>query len=45
MTWAVQSFRSLQAGSVDLGLFLPLSALSVALMVVGCLLYRRTMEY
>ena len=45
MTWAVQSFRSLQAGSVDFGLFLPLSALSGALMVAGFLLYRRTMNY
>ena len=45
MTWAVQSFRSLQAGSVDFSLFLPLSALSGALMVSGFLLYRRTMNY
>ena len=45
MTWAVQSFRSLQAGSVDLALFVPLSALSGALMAVGFLLYRRTMNY
>ena len=45
MTWAVQSFRSLQAGSVDFSLFLPLSALSGALMVAGFLLYRRTMNY
>jgi ABC-2 type transport system permease protein len=45
MTWAVQSFRALQAGSVDFGLFLPLTALSGALMAVGFVLYRRTMEY
>ena len=45
MTWAVQSFRALQAGSVNLGLFAPLSALSGALLVVGFLMYRRTMEY
>jgi len=45
MTWAVQSFRALQAGTVNLGLFVPLSALSGALMVVGFVLYRRTMEY
>lgn len=45
MTWAVQSFRALQAGSVDFSLFVPLSALSGALMVVGFVLYRRTMEY
>jgi ABC-2 type transport system permease protein len=45
MTWAVQSFRALQAGTVNLALFAPLSGLSGALMVVGFLLYRRTMEY
>jgi ABC-2 type transport system permease protein len=45
MTWAVQAFRSLQAGSVNLSLFLPLSALSLALMAVGFGLYRRTMNY
>jgi len=45
MTWAVQSFRSLQAGSVDLALFVPLSGLSGVLMVFGFLLYRRTMNY
>jgi ABC-2 type transport system permease protein len=45
MTWAVQSFRALQAGSVNVGLFVPLTALSGALMVVGFVLYRRTMNY
>ena len=45
MTWAVQSFRALQAGTVNLPLFLPLTALSGGLMVVGFLLYRRTMNY
>ena len=45
MTWAVQSFRALQMGSVDLPLFAPLSGLSLALMVVGFALYRRTMNY
>jgi len=45
MTWAVQSFRALQAGSVNLGLFVPLSALSGVLLLVGFLLYRRTMNY
>jgi ABC-type polysaccharide/polyol phosphate export permease len=45
MTWAVQSFRALQAGSLDLTLFVPLSALSGALLMAGFLLYRRTMNY
>jgi ABC-2 type transport system permease protein len=45
MTWAVQSFRALQSGSVDLPLFGPLAGLSLALMAVGFLLYRRTMNY
>ena len=45
MTWAVQSFRALQGGSVNLGLFVPLSALSGVLLLVGFLLYRRTMNY
>ena len=45
MTWAVQSFRALQAGSVNLGLFVPLSLLSGALLLVGFLLYRRTMDF
>lgn len=45
MTWAVQSFRSLQAGGVDLPLFVPLSGLSLALLAVGFVLYRRTMNY
>ncbi len=45
MTWAVQSFRALQVGTVDTPLFAPLAALSGALVVVGFLMYRRTMEY
>ena len=45
MTWAVQSFRALQTGSVDPPLFAPLTGLSLALMVVGFVLYRRTMNY
>lgn len=45
MTWAVQSFRALQTGTVNLALFVPLTALSCALMAVGFLLYRRTMNY
>lgn len=45
MTWAIQSFRTLQAGSVNLTLFVPLTALSVALMLTGFSLYRRTMDY
>jgi ABC-type polysaccharide/polyol phosphate export permease len=45
MTWAVQSFRALQAGSVDLALFAPLSTLSGFLIVAGFVFYRRTMEY
>lgn len=45
MTWAVQSFRALQAGSVDFALFVPLSALSAVLVAVGFVLYRRTMNY
>ena len=45
MTWAVQSFRALQAGNVNLPLFGPLAGLSLALMAVGFVLYRRTMNY
>jgi ABC-2 type transport system permease protein len=45
MTWAVQSFRALQMGSVDFPLFGPLAGLSLLLMAVGFLLYRRTMNY
>jgi ABC-type polysaccharide/polyol phosphate export permease len=45
MTWAVQSFRALQAGGVNLPLLAPLSGLSLALMAVGFVLYRRTMEF
>jgi len=45
MTWAVQSFRALQSGSVDIPLFGPLAALSLGLLAVGFLLYRRTMKY
>ncbi|MDE1858123.1 MAG: ABC transporter permease [Thaumarchaeota archaeon] len=45
MTWAVQSFRALQAGTVDLALLAPLGGLSAALLAVGFLMYRRTMNY
>ena len=45
MTWAVQSFRALQAGNVNLPLFGPLAGLSLALMAVGFVLFRRTMDY
>jgi ABC-2 type transport system permease protein len=45
MTWAVQAFRSLQAGTVNLSLFVPLTGLSLVLMAVGFALYRRTMNY
>jgi ABC-2 type transport system permease protein len=45
MTWAVQSFRALQSGSVDVTLLLPLTGLSAALLLCGLLFYRRTMEY
>ena len=45
MTWAVQSFRALQAGNVNLPLFGPLAGLSLALMAVGFGLFRRTMDY
>ena len=45
MTWAVQSFRALQAGTVDLALLIPLSGLSAALLGAGFFMYRRTMNY
>ena len=45
MTWAVQSFRALQMGTVDLPLFGPLVGLSLGMMAVGFVLYRRTMNY
>ncbi len=45
MTWAVGSFRALQTGRVDLSLLGPLAGLSLALMAVGFLFYRRTMTY
>ena len=45
MTWAVQSFRALQVGTVDVGLLVPLGGLSGALLVAGFILYRRTMVY
>ncbi len=45
MTYALTIFRGLQLASVDVAQLAPLSALSVALMFVGFLLYRRTMEY
>jgi ABC-type polysaccharide/polyol phosphate export permease len=53
MTWALLIFRelpgsfngALRTGSLDFTQFVYLGALSVALMFVGFLLYRRTMEY
>lgn len=45
MTWAVQSFRVLQHGAVDLSLFVPLTGLSALLLMAGYLFYRRSMEY
>jgi ABC-type polysaccharide/polyol phosphate export permease len=45
MTWAVQAFRGMQTGNVDLALFAPLGGLSALLLVAGYVLYRRTMEY
>ena len=45
MTWAVQSFRALQQGNVDFGLFVPLGGLSAILLFIGFLFYRRTMVY
>ena len=45
MTWAVQSFRGLQTGSVDLSLLGTLAGLSLGLMGAGFVLYRRTMNY
>jgi len=45
MTWAVQSFRTLQQGTVDWSLFVPLVGLSAGLLFVGFLFYRRTMEF
>jgi ABC-2 type transport system permease protein len=53
MTWALLIFRelpgsfngALQSGSLNVTQFVYLGALSAALMFVGFLLYRRTMEY
>ena len=45
MTWAVNSFRALQMGTVDAALLAPLAAISGGLMVAGFILYRRTMNY
>lgn len=45
MTWAVESFRDLQAGTVNVALLAPLSGLSIALLVTGYVFYRRTMEH
>ena len=45
MTWAVQSFRALQAGTINVTLFVPLTGLSLALLGLGFIMYRRTMEY
>jgi len=45
MTWAVQSFRALQGGTVDVSIMIPLAGLSVALLAAGFILYRRTLNY
>lgn len=45
MTYALSIFRGLQTGSINVGQLVPLTALSVALMFAGFLLYRRTMNY
>jgi ABC-2 type transport system permease protein len=45
MTWAVQLFRGLQQGSVDVGLFVPLLGLTAILLFIGFLFYRRTMVF
>ena len=45
MTWAVEAFRDLQSGTIDVTLLAPLSGLSAALLVAGYQFYRRTMEY
>ncbi len=45
MTWAVEAFRDLQAGTVDVTLLAPLGGLSIALLATGYVFYRRTMEY
>ncbi|HMD78712.1 MAG TPA: hypothetical protein VKF39_01870, partial [Nitrososphaerales archaeon] len=45
MTWAVQSFRTLQQGTLDVFLLVPLTGLSATLLFIGFLFYRRTMEF
>jgi ABC-2 type transport system permease protein len=45
MTWAVESFRALGSGSVDLPMISALAALSSALLFVGFAFYRRSMEF
>jgi lipooligosaccharide transport system permease protein len=45
MTWAVQSFRALQSGVLDVGLMAPLAGLSGLLLLAGFSAYRRTMEH
>jgi ABC-2 type transport system permease protein len=45
MTWAVQSFRTLQQGTLDVFLLVPLTGLSAILLFIGFLFYRRTMEF
>jgi ABC-type polysaccharide/polyol phosphate export permease len=45
MTWAVQSFRALQQGTVDVSLLLPLLGLTAILLFIGFLFYRRTMVF
>lgn len=44
MTWAVESFRALQGGSVDAPLLAPLTGLSLILLLVGYVFYRRSMR-
>jgi ABC-2 type transport system permease protein len=45
MTWAVNSFRGLQLGSLELGNFVALAALSATLLGIGFAFYRRSMEF
>jgi ABC-2 type transport system permease protein len=45
MTWAVNSFRALQTGSLELSYLGALAGLSAALLAVGFAFYRRAMEF
>ena len=45
MTWAVQSFRLLQTGTVDVGLLVPLCGISAMLLGAGFLLFMRSMRF